>query len=461
MRYLVLVLLVGVVSMTPAAEKPATWKAGLARARITPREPMWLAGYGGRTRPAEGTLHDIWIKAMALEDATGHRLVLLTSDLCGLPKWMYDSICTRLEKSHGLRREQIRLCNSHNHCAPAIRDELEDYYPLDDVQRKRVYAYSAWLEEEIVRTIGKSLTDLRPVKLSAGEGLCTFAVNRRNNKEPEIPALLQRGEAPRGPVDHVVPVLAVRGLDGALRAVVFGYACHNTTLDFYKWCGDYAGFAQLALEEKYRGCQAMFVTGCGGDQNPLPRRTVPLCEKYGQQLAAAVEKTMAGTMRPLEPRARSAFEFVPLAFERNPTRKELETYRAGKNPIRARWAQRMLTQLDAGKPFATSYPYAVQVWNLGGQVWIALGGEALVDYSLRFRRSYGPTTWTSSYTHDLTAYIPSDRNWLEGGYEVAFLHEYQLPADRWARGAEEKIAEAVARMVTRVRSTDEKPASSR
>jgi hypothetical protein len=107
----------------------------------------------------------------------------------------------------------------------------------------------------------------------------------------------------------------------------------------------------------------------------------------------------------------------------------------------------MLKHLDDGKTFATSHPYAVQVWRLGDQLWIALGGEALVDYSLRFRTTYGPRTWTTSYAADLTAYIPSERNWLEGGYEVAYLHEYQLPADRWARGLEEKIAAAVARMV--------------
>ncbi|MFO0845414.1 MAG: neutral/alkaline non-lysosomal ceramidase N-terminal domain-containing protein [Gemmataceae bacterium] len=429
----------------------AGWKAGVATAKITPKRPMWLAGYGGRTRPAEGTLHDLWVKALALEDESGYRVVLLSSDLCGMPKWMYDGVCTKLERAHGLKREQVRLTNSHNHCAPAIRDELEDYYPLDDDQRKRVYDYSDWLEGEIVRVLGAALKDLNPVTLSAGEGVCTFAVNRRNNKEAEVPATLARGDRPKGPVDHSVPVLAARDGKGQLVAVVFGYACHNTTLDFYKWCGDYAGFAQLAIEKKHKGAAALFVAGCGGDQNPLPRRTVALCEKYGDELAAAVEKALAGPMRPLAPRLRAAFEFVPLPFDRNPTRQELEAHLKGPNAIRARWAKRMLGQLDAGRPFATSYPYAVQVWALGDQLWIALGGEALVDYSLRFKRAHGERTWVSSYSHDLTAYIPSERNWAEGGYEVAYLHEYQLPADRWARGLEQKVADAVGRLVRRVR----------
>jgi hypothetical protein len=443
-----LLLLVGVLAAGPArAQGKLSWKAGVAKARITPDKPMWLAGYGGRDRPSEGTLHDIWVKALALEDAGGYRVVLLSSDLCGMPKWMYENIQAALQKKHGLKREQVRLTNSHNHCAPAVRDELGDYYPLDDAQRKRVDEYSDWLEKQILQTIDQALARLRPVKLSVGEGLCTFAVNRRNNKEGDVPAILKRGEKPKGSVDHSVPVLAVRGEDDRLLAVVLAYACHNTTLSFYKWCGDYAGFAQIALEKKYPGATALFVTGCGGDQNPLPRRTVALCEKYGNELAAAVEQVLARPMRSLSPQIRAGFEFVTLAFEKNPTRKELEGHLKSSNAVRARWAKRMLAQLDAGKPFAKSHPYAVQVWRLGDQLWIALGGEALVDYSLRFKRTYGARTWVTSYFADLTAYIPSERNWLEGGYEVAYLYEYQLPADRWARGLEEKIAAAVGRLV--------------
>src|SRR5690606_34469501 len=154
-----------------------------------------------------------WIKALALEDARGHRLVLLTSDLCGMPKWMYDSICEQLKESHNLERSQIRITNSHNHCAPAVRGDLEDYYPLDDLQRRLVYDYSDWLEQQIVQTIREALGELKPVKLAASEGVCAFAVNRRNNVEAEVPGMFARGETPKGPVDHSVPVLSVRSPD--------------------------------------------------------------------------------------------------------------------------------------------------------------------------------------------------------------------------------------------------------
>ena len=53
-----------------------------------------------------------------------------------------------------------------------------------------------------------------------------------------------------GPVDHAVPVLTVTRPDGKLEAMLFGYACHPTTLNFTKWCGDYPGFAQTRAGEE-------------------------------------------------------------------------------------------------------------------------------------------------------------------------------------------------------------------
>jgi len=62
------------------------WKAGIAKANITPSQALWLAGYGGRDKPADGKVMELWIKVLALEDARGHRAVILTSDLLGIPQ---------------------------------------------------------------------------------------------------------------------------------------------------------------------------------------------------------------------------------------------------------------------------------------------------------------------------------------------------------------------------------------
>ncbi|MBM3460423.1 MAG: hypothetical protein FJX77_18025, partial [Armatimonadetes bacterium] len=256
----------------PAQSRTPGWKAGTARVVITPEGRQWLAGYGSR-RPAEGKRHDVWVKVLALEDRSGRRAVLVTSDLVGVSRVMYDRLADRVQKNWGLGRERFMLTYSHNHCAPVTDDVLPDYYPLEPDDWEIVSAYSRRLEDQIVRGIGEAISQLSPATLSAGEGTTDFAVNRRNNREAEVPDLRARGIPLKGPVDHSVPVLAVHAAaTGKLLAVAFGYACHPTTLGDGNWCGDYPGFAQIRLEQSNPGAVALFWTGCGGDQNPLPRR---------------------------------------------------------------------------------------------------------------------------------------------------------------------------------------------
>jgi hypothetical protein len=430
----------------PAPAAP-TWKAGVARAVITPDGPQWLAGYGSK-RPAQGKRHDLWVKALALEDSEGRRAVVVTTDLVGASKGMYERLCAAAAQRHGLERSRFLFTYTHNHCAPVTTDVLPDYYPLEPEEWKRVDAYSRRVEGQILDTVDAALKRLVPVTVAAGEGQATFAVNRRNNPEAEVPRLLEQGLPLKGPVDHSVPVLAVRSPSGRLLAAIFGYACHPTTLSDNQWCGDYPGYAQLEVERRHPGAAALFWTGCGGDQNPLPRRSVALCEKYGGQLADAVEEALDKPMRPLAPRLRTAFQSVKLDFDRRPARTELEADTRSSNPVRARWARRVLPLLDNGHRFPENCPYGVQVWRLGeDQLWIALGGEAVVDYSLRFKREHGPRTWVAGYAHDMVGYVPSRRVWNEGGYEAEFIYEYGWLAYRWTADTEERIAAAVAKLM--------------
>jgi len=446
----VLILLVSV-SGRPLPAEEMIWNVGTARAKITPQEPLWMAGYGGRDHAAEGTLHDIWIKVLALEDADGHRAVVITSDVCGFSKISYETICAELKRRCNLDRSQVMLTYSHTHTGPALRECLQDYYPMDEKQRARNDEYTLALEKTIVESVAEALQHMTPATLWAGEGSTDFAVNRRNNPESDVPELRERGVPLKGPVDHSVPVLIVRTPEGPLRAALFAYACHTTTLSSYQWSGDYAGFAQIALEENHPGMQAMFYAGCGADQNPIPRGSVEQCSRYGQMLAAAVEDVLSKPARPIAPGLQTRFQFVDLDFERTMTGEDLQDY-VKKGGLYGRWAQRMLKQLDEGKTFPKSYPYAIEVWKLGrDQLWISLGGEAVVDYSLKFKARYGPRTWVNGFAHDLTAYIPSRRVWEEGGYEGGALGEYGLPAMRWAPDLEDRITACVEELVAELK----------
>ena len=447
---LLLTLLLNASAATARAQE--TWSAGIAKAVITPETDVWLAGYGSK-RSADGKLHDLWMKALALEDAAGRRAVMITSDFQGVPKVMSDPVFEELRKQYGLERDQVMLTFSHNHCGPRLGDDLVDYYPVEARQVELVQEYTELMQAKAVTMVGEAFANLAPATLRIGAGRATFAVNRRNNRESEVPDLLAKGIPLKGPVDHSVPIMTVTRPDGSLAAVLFGYACHPTTLSFTTWCGDYPGFAQLALEQNHPGMTAMFVNTCGGDQNPLPRRSVALCHRYGQMLAAGVEEALQQPLTPVSPKLSTAFEYVQLRYLKVASREDLHEALQGKNNILPRWAARMLQKLDQGEKFPESYPYPVHAWRMGDQMLvIGMGAETVVDYALRFKREFGPGTWVCGYADDMIAYIPSRRVWEEGGYEGgARLYEYGRPAFRWAGDVEDRIAAAVHKLVRQVR----------
>src|SRR2546422_11512400 len=81
--------------------KPASWKAGAAKINITPEHFMWMSGYGGRNKPAEGKLTELWAKALVLEDPNGRRGVLVTMDLVGIDRGLSLAVCEELNRKHG------------------------------------------------------------------------------------------------------------------------------------------------------------------------------------------------------------------------------------------------------------------------------------------------------------------------------------------------------------------------
>src|SRR4030095_764852 len=68
------------------------WPAGFAKSVITTTASLWLTGYASRNKPREGTLRYIYAKALALEDQRGNRLVIVTTDLLGIPRAMGEAI---------------------------------------------------------------------------------------------------------------------------------------------------------------------------------------------------------------------------------------------------------------------------------------------------------------------------------------------------------------------------------
>jgi hypothetical protein len=103
------------------------------------------------------------------------------------------------------------------------------------------------------------------------------------------------------------------------------------------------------------------------------------------------------------------------------------------------WATRMLGQINRSEPFISSYPYPVEVWKIGDQPIVCLGGELVVDYAIQLKRIFGQELFVMGYSNDVMTYIPSVRILREGGYEGAVAQiVYGLPST-WKANTELNI----------------------
>ena len=379
MKIRILVAIIAVFNVSVLAQEKALWKAGVATAVITPEKPMRMSGYGTRIKPATGKDQDLFGKALAIEDQKGNRVVFITLDLIGVTAELRAAVEQGVREKFKLPPHALVMNASHTHCGPAYgRPEVKDYFD--------------GLVKKLVATVGRAIETSEPAHLSYAHAKCGFAMNRRT---PTNDGFVNHPN-PKGPVDHSVPVLRVDNAEGKLKAVLFGYACHNTSVGFLRWLGDYAGFAQQYFEADHPGVTAMFLMGCGGDQNPYPRGTAEWAAKHGRSLCTAVEAALEVTQRTLRHQnqiqgpLKSVMETVPLEF----TTKDRD-----------------------------NFDYPVQVIQFGNDLsMITLGNEVVIDYVLRLKRELGkkeePVIWVSGYSNVYSGYIPSKRVLLEGGYEA-------------------------------------------
>jgi len=293
-------------------------RAGAARVDITPEGPIWMSGYASRNHPSIGVRQHLFARALAVDDGVGARFAIVSTDLVGLPPGVAEQVATRVQQQFGIARTRLLLNSSHTHTGPVVWPGLTAMFTLPEGEEQRLHEYAGRLADQLVAAVGKAFDDLAPAQMAFGFGQAGFAMNRR---EP-TPNGIKLGVNPSGPTDHEVPVIRVTGADGRVRAIVFAYACHNTTLngDFYEITGDYAGYAEAALEADYPGATALFLELCAGDQNPNPRGTVDLAERHGRDLAAEVRRVLGGSLRPLRPPVHTAWATTTLPFaQQNPS----------------------------------------------------------------------------------------------------------------------------------------------
>jgi putative membrane-bound dehydrogenase-like protein len=417
-----------------AAEPALPYKVGVAAVDITPDHPIRLNGFGFRRAESEGVYQKIHAKALAIEDASGAPVVLMTVDVLGIPADIYDEVARRLEKKAGLKKDRLAITATHTHTGPMLTGANATLFgtPIPKDHLANIDKYTPVFIDRLEAAALAALKDRKPAKLEWGVGKATFAMNRRGKKDR---------------VDHDLPVLFVKDEKGAVRAVYLAYACHCVTLSHNKIGGDWAGFAGAAIEEQFPNSVALIAIGGGADQNPssgVAGDKVEIATAQGREIAAEVKRLSRNFLAKVTGAVTAQVKTLELPLAALPTRAQWEE-KARRMDAIGHHARVTLAMLDKGEKLPTKIDYPVQTWSFGDSLaMVHLPGELVVDYPLRLKRELDSRRlWVTGYANNAPCYIPSERVLKEGGYEGGGAMIYYDQPAPFAPGLEEKIVDAV------------------
>ena len=378
---------------------------GVAKVDVTPKGPVLLAGYGGRTTEHQGVDTPLWARALVIGDEK--RVAVVALDNCGVPQDVTNRLAKRLAK-HGISSDRLVVAATHTHNAPT----LVGYAPVvwagrtTPEQDRRVAEYTEFVIDKMEEAVLAALDRRKPMQLEWAQGRATFGGNRRVIRDGKWAGF---GFQQNAPVDHSMPVLAARDSSGRVRAVWANYACHCTTVGSRNRVGgDWAGFANEWMEKEFAGAVSLMTIGCGADVGPQPSGSLQTAEEHGRSIAAEAKRLLTDGTISLGgvPSVVSRRIQLPLT---KPKPREHWQAQLKSGGFDHQLAKAMLAKLDVQGSIPAEVSYPLSVWKFGDEL-------AMVFLA-------------------------------EGGYEADFSQVYYEQPGRYDPGVEDKLVQAVRELV--------------
>lgn len=427
-------------------DNSGTLHAGTSRIDITPSGNCMLGGFAGRDHGCEGIHDHLYITALALSK-NGKCVVIISVDILALTNEQMDRIWALADKRLNLRRDQLFVNCSHTHAGPEIHPMFnhEVCPPGEVVDPDPVYIDK--LIENILLSAGEALKNLKPAEAFGEIGETFIGINRRAPDKriyKEQATGYENFPNPDREIDRSCPVLLFKDKKGEPLSLVFGAACHPTTMryDNYLVSAEYPGVARRILEKDLGGAPALFLQGMAGDVKPrqvaegnsFRSGTFEDIEIVGKELATDVNAVIKKGLRPLEIRIETALKRVAIPFNKTWDKKTYEKF-AEKDAVEYRrvWANYWLKKLRAGEPIPESVDLTLSIVKLSPELrFAAVAGELLTDMGMKIKRQFeNGNTLVLGYTNGEVAYITDAKTLKEGGYEatetIFFSHDKPAP----------------------------------
>jgi neutral ceramidase len=418
-------------------------KVGAGAEELLANDAMVIGGGigPGKAKGQEGALR---ASAVVVQDSSGRKIALAACDVLMINRDVLDRAAKRVEQATGIPFDHVLINATHTHHAPTT-------VTVHGYQREE--AFTKQVEDKIVDAAVKANGRLTPAtfEFRLGEESSVGKNSRLLLGDGTIYWTGARDDAlrPTGPFDPELPVMGFRRKDGGLEAVLFNHSTH--TIGTHKpgvRSPSFYGLAAQALE-KEKGGTFLFFEGASGSTHNLdvlaPEATLRIQQAVERALAMAQPRSVArvdGLRKEITVRVRHFDEAAEQRAVAAYCNQRIKDPMGAQSTIETFRAMRKLLALQQGQERKTW----VQVILIGDVALVGVPGEFFTVLGQEIkRRSPFRYTYVFELANDYVGYIPDQRSFDRGGYQVwTGLHSFL------ERGTGEKIVSAAVDLLNRM-----------
>jgi neutral ceramidase len=411
------------------------FNAGAAAVDISPRHPVYLAGYPNVERISTGVHDPLMSTALFLDDGRT-RVLMIANDVLFITKELAARARSRISARTGVPGAHILIAATHTHSGPLTVDR--PHRRVGSTAPPPDPGYMALLEQGIVEAGTEAFRKARPAE--AGLAVADATGVGTNRRDPAGPSFLR------------VPVLSIRdAVTHAPLAVMTVTCMHPTVLheDSTRVSSDFPGMMRQYLQRPEGGspCPVVYFSGPAGNQSPrhvTRGNTFEEAERLGALLGRAVEKALGEITyqrewplavglsdvdlpRQVFPPVDEAEAQERAAFSRLETLRKSGEPRTTVRTAECDWfgaARRTHLARSAveGRLEAVArlcMPAEIQAIAIGPWVFVGWAGEVFIEFALEVIRAC-PQAFLIAYANGETdGYLVTAEAAAEGGYEAA------------------------------------------
>jgi len=440
-RYVASVLLPTLLACSTVLAADGSLRIGTAAVKLVADDSMVIAGsvLPSTRSGQEGELRAV---AMVVQGPKGDKAALVACDVLMMRRDMLDPAVARIEQLCDIPSSHVLIHTTHTHHAPST--STVHGYERDESFCRQVQEAVV----EAVRQASQRAEQSKPVTLHFRLGQeATVGQNSRLLLDDGMITWYRPEDVnlrPTGPFDPDLPVVAFRGADGGLEALIFNHSTHTIgALAGRKRSPAFYGLAAQQIEEELGGT-VMFLEGASGSTHNWRLRPPEALARIKNAVLDALSKTepmaadgVAALKREITIRVRDfddeAEEKAVRSYCDKHIGKRAEPYIAVFRNMRHQLAP---LQGQERKTW-------VQVVRIGDVALVGVPGEFFTSLGVEIkRRSPFRYTYVAELSNDWVGYIADAPAYDLGGYQLwTGLHSWV------ARGTGEQMVNEAMEML--------------